>query len=119
MADPGDAGLVVLPATTDVAPATAIDWPVAGRPVALVGAASEPTFHRWTDSDAYYDAFEPPHGRCDSTPDSELLVAFAVGRQYVAAHRHSWGHTDSPSDPELLEALETALRDEATRTPPG
>lgn len=109
---PDDAALVVLPAETPTDAGTAVDWLVAGTGVALLGRESEPTLHRWQGSDAYRDAFDR-RGRSDADPDPELLVAFAVGREYVTTYRYTWGHTDDPSDEELLEALEAALAGEA------
>lgn len=117
-ASPAKADLVVLPATTDVEAVTAIDWLVAGKGIALVGADAEPTIHRWKDSRAYRDAFESS-GRSEANPQPELVVAFARGNQYISKHSTTWGHTDDPTDSELLRALERALRVEAKRTPVG
>lgn len=114
---PEDAELVVLPATTDVEPAKALDWLVSGAGVALVGDGSEATLRRWKSSPAYEERFEPSEGGSDSSPNPDLLVAFAVDRDYITTHRYTWGHTDAPSDEELLDALEDALTAEASRTP--
>ena len=113
IATPADAALIVLPADTHVAAATAVEWWVAGRGIALVGSAAERTFFEWHESDAYYAAFDPPHGSGDSSPNPELLVSFAVGREYVTTYRYTWGNTDDPSDNALLESLEEALAGEA------
>ena len=115
---PANADLVVLPAATDVTAATAVDWLAQETVVALLGADAEETWFRWQRSDEYRDTFDRG-GSADASPDPELLVAFAVGVEYVSTHRSTWGHTDDPSDAEVLSALEEALADEANRTPPG
>ena len=110
---PADAALIVLPADTHVDAATAVEWWIAGRGIALVGSAAERTFFEWQGSDAHHAAFDPPHPSGDSAPNPELLVSFAVGREYVTTYRHTWGNTDDPSDDALLESLEEALAGEA------
>lgn len=109
---PADAALVVLPDDTDVSADMAVDRWLDGAGIALVGQESEPTFHAWQDSDPYEEAFEQ-RGRGDSEPDPELLVSFAVRNERVTTYRFTWGHTDDPSDRELLSALEDALSGEA------
>lgn len=117
-ATPAAADLVVLPATTPLDAPTAIDWLLSGKGIALVGAEAEATIQRWKDSNAYRDAFES-RGRADAHPQPELVVTFARGHRFISKYSTSWGHSGEPTDSELLQALERALRVEAKRTPVG
>lgn len=110
---PADAALVVLPDDTDVTPDVAVDWWLDGTGIALLGPNSEETHRAWKRSDAHHEAFEPPHGASDSSPDPELLVSFAIQDDLVTTYGFTWGHTDDPSDREVLTSLEDALAGEA------
>lgn len=110
---PADAALVVLPDDSDVSSEDAVDWWLDGKGIALVGPDCEATHHTWKRSDAYREAFEPPHGGGDSSPDPELLVSFAIEDDLVTTYRTTWGHTDDPGDREVLSSIEDALAGEA------
>jgi hypothetical protein len=120
---PTDADIVLLPATTETDAATAVEWFTDGKYVGLLGHDSEDTYHRWKRSDAYADAFGEPAvigesrgggggggaGSGGGGEPPELVVAWRLKPTLVTTHRATWGHTDAPSDREILTALNRAL----------
>lgn len=111
---PENADLVVLPASTDVAPATARDWLIAGKGIALVGTDAQSTYIQWHHSEAFQNTFGGAYAKGDPPP--ELLVAFTHDRKF-SSYSTSGGRAGSLTNVQLLMGLEDAVAAEQTRTP--
>lgn len=108
-----NADLLVLPGDSNADAEQVVEWLADERVLALLGDTAEGTWLAWARSEAFDEHFER-RGSSDAEPDPDLLVAAAVGLD-VPTYRHTW--SDSPSDRDVLRALDEILVDLEPRTP--
>ncbi|MFB6361233.1 MAG: hypothetical protein ABEH59_07905 [Halobacteriales archaeon] len=113
VSEPYNADLVILPDDPVYGPDRVVEWLADDRIIALIGPNSEDTWAAWLQSDAFSDPFDIG-GYSDGDPDPYLLVCVAIDLN-LHTYRHSW--SDTPSDEELLRALDEDLVAIENRTP--
>jgi hypothetical protein len=111
---PTNADLIVIHGNPAVDGEQAVRWLADGRAVALLGDRAQSTWTEWTQSDAYRTAFQS-NGRSEAAPEPHLIVAAAAGTT-ATTFRYSWDGL--PSNAQLLDALDEAVADIETLTPP-
>lgn len=113
VADPAEAGMVLVPDETDVNAETVVRWLSARRVVAIVGANALATWLDWTGTDAYRSRYGDTFG--ETRPPPRVVVAGAIDGEVTAFRYGTAGGT--PTADQVREALETGLASLRPATP--
>lgn len=110
--EPADAGVVVIPGDTERSPILTAEWIADGSSVALLGDGCGSTWNSWVMTSAYATNFDVM-GAEWGNPGADLVVGAAIGLNLVTYGR-TW--EDTPSDRDVLRALEEIAADIERRT---